>query len=68
MNKVAKAMEKTAISEIPKAKSKNLNVIAEFERRKIKPAANLVVIGKRSSCIPVDLLFIDCESCLPNFS
>ena len=35
-----------AISEAPKWKSKNLDVLAEFKRTNKKPAANFVVIGK----------------------
>jgi elongation factor 1 alpha-like protein len=34
------------IDDTPRAKSKNLNVLAEFERAKAKNAANFVVIGK----------------------
>jgi elongation factor 1 alpha-like protein len=34
------------IDDTPKAKSKNLDVLAEFERRKAKNAANFVVIGR----------------------
>jgi elongation factor 1 alpha-like protein len=33
------------VDDTPKAKSKNLDVLAEFERRKAKNAANFVVIG-----------------------
>ena len=43
---VTSALSNVAISETPKLKSKNLDVLAEFERTKKKPAANFVVIGK----------------------
>ena len=43
---VADALSDVAISEAPKLKSKNLDVLAEFQRTKKKPAANFVVIGR----------------------
>lgn len=43
---VTNALSDVAISEAPKLKSKNLDVLAEFKRTKKKPAANFVVIGK----------------------
>ena len=45
---VTQALQKSTITEAPKVKSRNLNVLAEFEKTKHKPAANFVVIGKES--------------------
>lgn len=45
VNDVSKGIENVAINDVPKPKSKNLDVIAEFEKTKQKPAANFVVIG-----------------------
>lgn len=45
LNDVSKGIENVAINDIPKPKSKNLDVIAEFEKTEQKPAANFVVIG-----------------------
>ena len=45
MNDVSNGIENIAISDIAKPKSKNLDVIAEFEKAEQKPAANFVVIG-----------------------
>jgi elongation factor 1 alpha-like protein len=39
-------VEAMRVDDTPKARSKNLDVLAEFERRKAKNAANFVVIGK----------------------
>ena len=35
-----------SVDDIPKAKSKNLNVLAEFRKSRPKNAANFVVIGR----------------------
>ena len=43
---VTNVLSDVAISEAPKLKSKNLDVLAEFKKTKKKPAANFVVIGK----------------------
>ena len=43
---VTSALGDVAISEAPKYKSKNLDVLAEFKKTQIKPTANFVVIGK----------------------
>jgi elongation factor 1 alpha-like protein len=42
-------VEAIRVDDTPKAKSKNLDVLAEFERRKAKNAANFVVIGRSSA-------------------
>ncbi|KAF2649085.1 hypothetical protein K491DRAFT_735684 [Lophiostoma macrostomum CBS 122681] len=44
-DKLAASMEKMAVEETPKVKSKNLDVIKEFEQSGMKPMANFVVIG-----------------------
>ena len=44
---VTEGVEDVTLAETPKAKSKNLNVIAEFERSDAKNAASFVVIGSR---------------------
>ena len=46
---VTQALQKSTLTEAPKVKSRNLNVLAEFEKTKHKPAANFVVIGKAIS-------------------
>lgn len=38
-------LNKVKTDDTPKARSKNLDVIAEFEKSKVKNAANFVVIG-----------------------
>ncbi len=38
------------IDDTPRAKSKNLNVLAEYEKKKSKNAANFVVIGMTLLC------------------
>jgi elongation factor 1 alpha-like protein len=43
------------VDDTPKAKSKNLDVLAEFERRKAKNAANFVVIGRYFTSSDVEL-------------
>ena len=43
---VTNILSDLAMSDVPKLKSKNLDVLAEFERTNKKPAANFVVIGK----------------------
>ena len=45
MNGLEQELSKVRIDEAPKAKSRNLNVITEFEKSKPKNAANFVVIG-----------------------
>ncbi|KAF2794173.1 hypothetical protein K505DRAFT_349470 [Melanomma pulvis-pyrius CBS 109.77] len=42
---LAAPMEKLAVDEIPRVKSKNLNVVEEFEKSGMKRMANFVVIG-----------------------
>lgn len=49
MNGVTDGIGKVAIEDAPRAKSKNLNVMAEFEKSKRKNAANFVVIGQWDS-------------------
>lgn len=49
MNGVTDEINKVAIEDAPRAKSKNLDVVAEFKNSKRKNAANFVVIGERRS-------------------
>lgn len=42
---IAKAVENIKLDDTPTARSKNLDVLAEFEKSKMKNAANFVVIG-----------------------
>ncbi|KAF2193014.1 hypothetical protein K469DRAFT_693090 [Zopfia rhizophila CBS 207.26] len=44
-NKLAESVEKLSVEEVPKVKSKNLNVVEEFEKSGMKRMANFVVIG-----------------------
>lgn len=46
-HKLADNMEKLTVEEAPKVKSKNLDVVKEFEKSNMKRMANFVVIGKR---------------------
>lgn len=43
---LAAPMEKLAVDETPRVKSKNLNVVEEFEKSGMKRMANFVVIGQ----------------------
>ncbi len=52
VNGITKAVENVSIIETPKPKSKNLNVLAELEKTKQKPAANFVVIGESAVVHP----------------
>ena len=45
LNGVAQVVSDIAITETSKTKSKNLDVVDEFEKKKTKPSANFVVIG-----------------------
>lgn len=45
MNDLGQELNKVKIDDTPKAKSRNLDVIAEFEKSRAKNAANFVVIG-----------------------
>ena len=45
-DQIANGVEALRVDDTPKAKSKNLDVLAEFEKRKAKNAANFVVIGR----------------------
>lgn len=45
-SKLAESVEKLAVADEPRVKSKNLNVIDEFEKSKSKRMANFVVVGK----------------------
>lgn len=45
VDEASKQLEQAAIDKTPKIKSKNLDVVAEYERKQHKPAANFVVIG-----------------------
>lgn len=47
---IANGVEAMKIDDTPRATSKNLDVLAEFEKANTKNAANFVVIGKGSSC------------------
>jgi elongation factor 1 alpha-like protein len=42
---IANAMSSLSFQDPPKPKSKGLNVLAEYEKSKVKNAANFVVIG-----------------------
>lgn len=44
---LATSVEKLAVDE-PRVKSKNLNVVDEFEKSGLKRMANFVVVGKHS--------------------
>ena len=44
-NGVTDAISKLAVDDAPRAKSKNLDVVAEYQSSKKKNAANFVVIG-----------------------
>lgn len=46
VNGITKAVENVSITETTKVRSKNLDVLAELEKTKQKPAANFVVIGE----------------------
>lgn len=43
------AISNVAISEAPKVRNKSLDVAAEFRKKRAKPAANFIVIGKQVS-------------------
>jgi len=45
-DQIANGVEAIRIDDTPKATSKNLDVLAEFEKAKKKNGANFVVIGK----------------------
>ena len=49
MNGLEKELNNVKIDDMPKPKSKNLNVIAEFVNSRAKNAANFVVIGMTPS-------------------
>ena len=42
---LARSVEKLAVADEPKVKSKNLNVVEEFEKSGLKRMANFVVVG-----------------------
>lgn len=44
-NQIASGVEAMKLDDTPRAKSKNLDVLKEFEKAKSKNAANFVVIG-----------------------
>ena len=44
-NQIANGVEAMKLDDTPRAKSKNLDVLKEFEKAKAKKAANFVVIG-----------------------
>ena len=61
MNDISKGIEKVVVNDVSKPKSKNLDVIAEFEKTKQKPTANFVVIGRSFNA------FRGClDACLPD--
>ena len=43
---MAESVEKLAVSEESRVKSKNLNVVDEFEKSNMKRMANFVVLGE----------------------
>jgi elongation factor 1 alpha-like protein len=45
MDQVAAAVESMKVDDTPRATSKNLDVLAEYKKRKSKTALNFVVIG-----------------------
>jgi hypothetical protein len=45
VDQIANGVEALKIDDTPRARSKNLDVLAEFEKTKAKNAANFVVIG-----------------------
>lgn len=47
MNSSTELIQKVMIEDAPKAKSKNLNVVAEYGKSTRKNTANFVVIGKK---------------------
>jgi elongation factor 1 alpha-like protein len=49
--KLAASVEKLTVDDTPRVKSKNLDVVKEYEKSGMKRMANFVVIGKFSSCI-----------------
>lgn len=44
-DQIASGVEAMRMDDTPRATSKNLDVLAEFEKKKAKNAANFVVIG-----------------------
>lgn len=44
-DQIANGVEAMRLDDTPRATSKNLDVLAEFEKKKVKNAANFVVIG-----------------------
>lgn len=44
-DQIANGLEAMRLDDTPRATSKNLDVLAEFEKKKAKNAANFVVIG-----------------------
>lgn len=57
-------VESLKLDDTPKAKSKNLDVLKEFENAKRKNAANFVVIGKVVvEVLPRARSLISCRSC-----
>ena len=46
---LARSVEKLAVADEPKIKSKNLNVVEEFEKSGLKRMANFVVVGMSSA-------------------
>jgi elongation factor 1 alpha-like protein len=45
-DQIASGVEAMRMDDTPRATSKNLDVLAEFEKKKAKNAANFVVIGR----------------------
>lgn len=45
---LTESVEKLSVADEPKVKSKNLNVVDEFEKSNMKRLANFVVVGKLS--------------------
>lgn len=43
---MAESVEKLSVTDEPRVKSKNLNVVDEFEKSNTKRLANFVVLGK----------------------
>jgi elongation factor 1 alpha-like protein len=56
-DKLAEPMEKLAVSEVTKVKSKNLNVVDEYNKSGMKRIANFVVIGMHDPTHPVITMY-----------
>ena len=53
-DQIANGVESMKIDDTPRATSKNLDVLAEPAKANAKRAANFVVIGMLSFCVPIE--------------